>query len=61
MWNGYDARLVDSDGAHKNGIEKVKAIMVGRGVLLDVARHIGVDSLSPGIPAARRPFMLHHC
>ncbi|MBT8005054.1 MAG: cyclase family protein, partial [Rhodospirillales bacterium] len=24
MWNGYDARLVDSDGAQKNGIEKVK-------------------------------------
>ena len=23
MWNGYDARLVDSDGAQKNGIEKL--------------------------------------
>ena len=33
MWNGYDARLVDSDGAQKNGIEKVKAEMAGRGVL----------------------------
>ena len=48
MWNGYDARLVDSNGAHKNGIEKVKAKMVGRGVLLDVARHVGVDSLDDG-------------
>ncbi len=48
MWNGYDARLVDSDGAHKNGIEKVKAKMVGRGVLLDVARYLGVDSLDDG-------------
>lgn len=48
MWNGYDARLVDSDGAHKNGIEKVKAKMVGRGVLLDVARHLSVDSLEDG-------------
>jgi len=48
MWNGYDARLVDSDGAHKNGIEKVKAKMVGRGVLLDVARYLGVDSLEDG-------------
>ena len=28
MWNGYDARLVDSDGAHKNGIENVKDKMV---------------------------------
>ena len=28
MWNGYDARLVDAGGAHKNGIEKVKDKMV---------------------------------
>lgn len=48
MWNGYDARLVDSDGAQKNGIEKTKAKMVGRGVLLDVARYLGVDSLQDG-------------
>jgi kynurenine formamidase len=48
MWNGYDARLVDSGGAHKNGIEKTKDKMVGRGVLLDIARHKGVDSLEDG-------------
>ncbi|MFM0064718.1 cyclase family protein [Paraburkholderia aspalathi] len=48
MWNGYDARLVDSDGAQKNGIEKTKAKMVGRGVLLDVARYLGVHSLRDG-------------
>ncbi len=48
MWNGYDARLVDSNGAQKNGIEKVKDKMVGRGVLLDVARFKGVDSLEDG-------------
>src|SRR6266550_3760644 len=48
MWNGYDARLVDSNGAHKNGIEKTKDKMVGRGVLLDVARHKGVESLEDG-------------
>ena len=48
MWNGYDARLVDAGGAHKNGIEKVKDKMVGRGVLLDVARHKGVESLDDG-------------
>ncbi len=48
MWNGYDARLVDSNGAHKNGIEKAKDKMVGRGVLLDVARHKGVESLEDG-------------
>ncbi len=48
MWNGYDARLVDSDGAQKNGIEKVKDRMFGRGVLLDIARHVGVDFLEDG-------------
>lgn len=48
MWNGYDARLVDANGAHKNGIEKTKDKMVGRGVLLDVARFKGVDSLEDG-------------
>src|ERR1700688_5170235 len=48
MWNGYDARLVDCNGAAKNGIEKVKDKMVGRGVLLDIARHKGVDSLEDG-------------
>ncbi|MEX2451032.1 MAG: cyclase family protein [Rhodospirillales bacterium] len=48
MWNGYDARLVDSNGAQKNGIENVKDRMIGRGVLLDVARHEGVDCLADG-------------
>lgn len=48
MWNGYDAKLVDTNGAQKNGIEKVKHKMFGRGVLLDVARHYGVDSLQDG-------------
>ena len=48
MWNGYDARLVDARGAHKCGIEHVIGKMVGRGVLLDVARHKGVDFLDDG-------------
>jgi kynurenine formamidase len=48
MWNGYDARLVDSNGAQRNGIEKTKDKMVGRGVLLDVARYKNVDSLHDG-------------
>jgi kynurenine formamidase len=38
MYNGFEARQVDSGGVHKLGIEHVKAKMVGRGVLLDVAR-----------------------
>jgi kynurenine formamidase len=49
MWNGYDARLVDANGAHKNGIEHTSDKMVGRGVLLDVARHAGVDFLEDGM------------
>jgi len=32
MWNGYDARLVTGTGAAKNGIEKTRHKMVGRGV-----------------------------
>ena len=48
MWNGYDARLVDTGGAHRNGIHHTKAKMVGRGVLLDVARHHGLPFLDDG-------------
>ena len=48
MWNGYDCREVTSAGAQKCGIEKTKNKMVGRGVLLDVARYKGVESLEDG-------------
>jgi len=48
MWNGYDAALVDSTGAKKNGIEKTRSKMAGRGVLLDVARFKGGDYLADG-------------
>ena len=48
MWNGCDARLVDANGAQKNGIEKTKDRMIGRGVLLDVARHLGRACLEDG-------------
>ncbi|MFY0611483.1 MAG: cyclase family protein [Hyphomicrobiaceae bacterium] len=48
MYNGYDAKEVDARGAHKLGIEHTKDKMVGRGVLLDVARYKGVDSLKDG-------------
>ena len=50
MWNGYPATLVDVQGAKKNGIEHTRDKMVGRGVLLDVARWKGVDSLPDGYP-----------
>src|SRR6476661_4372732 len=48
MYNGYDATLVDARGAKKLGIEHVRDKMVGRGVLLDVARNKGLDSLADG-------------
>ncbi|MCO5119724.1 MAG: cyclase family protein [Burkholderiaceae bacterium] len=48
MWNGYDQTLVDALGAAKNGIEKTKNKLIGRGVLLDIANYKGVDYLEPG-------------
>jgi len=48
MYNGFDATLVDSRGAKKLGIENYRDKMVGRGVLLDIARWKGVDSLDDG-------------
>lgn len=48
MYNGYPATLVDVNGAKKLGIEHTRDKMVGRGVLLDVARWKGVDSLDDG-------------
>ena len=43
MWNGYDCRLVSSLGAERNDISKLRDRVVGRAVLLDVARHLGVE------------------
>lgn len=48
MYNGLDAKLVDGGGVQELGIEHTRAKMVGRGVLLDVARHRGVDWLADG-------------
>ena len=50
MYNGYDMREVMSWGARKCGIEKTKGKAAGRGVLLDMARHKGVDFLEDGTP-----------
>ncbi len=43
MWNGYDCRNVTSAGAQKCGIENTREKMVGRGVLLDIPRLLGMD------------------
>jgi len=48
MWNGYDCRNVTSAGAQKAGIEKTREKMVGRGVLLDVARALRKKWLPDG-------------
>ena len=46
MYNGYDATLVGARGAKKLGIEHVRDKMVGRGVLLDIARLKGLRLLA---------------
>ena len=48
MWNGYDCREVSSFGAAKAGIHHTKEKMVGRGVLLDIARHLQMECLPDG-------------
>ena len=48
MYNGHDAREVDSNGLGKLGIEHTKNKMVGRGVLLDIPRFKGMNWLPDG-------------
>lgn len=49
-WNGYGPETVTSRGALRNGIDKVAGRFYGRGVLLDLPRHHGVDMLDPSTP-----------
>lgn len=48
MYNSRSAELSSSKGSTKNGIHVGLTKYVTRGVLLDVARHVGVESLEPG-------------
>ncbi|MCI0768922.1 MAG: cyclase family protein [Chloroflexi bacterium] len=49
LYNGYPASSVTSAGASKDSIDKIdKKGVASRGVLLDVARHHGVDHLPAG-------------
>jgi kynurenine formamidase len=48
MYNGHHASAVDSNGLSKLGIEHARDKLVGRGVLLDIARYKGVDALKDG-------------
>jgi kynurenine formamidase len=47
MYNGFPASSIDAQGAGKCGIHLLTTV-VSRGVLLDVARALGVDVLTPG-------------
>jgi len=48
LYNGYSAAEVSSSGAKRNGVDKARSKIVGRGVLLDMARARGVSWLEPG-------------
>jgi kynurenine formamidase len=48
IYNGYDADRVSSKGALSNGVTNAADGMVGRGVLLDLPRAMGVPWLEPG-------------
>lgn len=49
LYNGFWSGLVSSAmGARRLGVHKVADGICGRGVLLDLARHAGVDRLAPG-------------
>jgi kynurenine formamidase len=48
IYNGYSADQVSSKGAMKGAVTAAANSMIGRGVLLDVARARGVDWLEPG-------------
>ena len=62
MYNGHHASAVDCNGLSKLGIEHARDKLVGRGVLLDIARYKGVDALgmakalptTTSMPAPRR-------
>jgi kynurenine formamidase len=49
IYNGYPASSIDDQGAGRCGIHLLGTV-VGRGVLLDVARALSLDVLSPGYP-----------
>jgi kynurenine formamidase len=48
IYNGASAEEVDQTGTPHSDIDAVHDDLVGRGVLLDLARHLGVDELEPG-------------
>ena len=53
-YNGYDAKLIDAKGLNVLGIEHSKNKMIGRGVLLDIARYRGVKWMADGESISQR-------
>lgn len=53
MYNDRDCRLVDVNGAARNGIQKVTGRVATRGVLLDIAAHKNEHCLSLDYPITR--------
>ncbi|HEY1572486.1 MAG TPA: cyclase family protein [Pseudonocardiaceae bacterium] len=53
IYNGYGADEVSSKGALRNGVTNAAGGMVGRGVLLDLPRTLGVPWLEPGTAIGR--------
>ncbi len=49
LYNGVPASTIDETGSHEHGIERYGPI-VSRGILLDVARALGVDRLEENHP-----------
>lgn len=58
MYNGYPCELVTSRGAQRNAITAAREGVVGRGVLLDVARTLGEDWLEAGMPIGQRELQM---
>jgi kynurenine formamidase len=50
LYNGFPTEAVTAHGATKLGIDKLRAGIVTRGVLLDIPALRGVDALEPGEP-----------
>jgi len=48
MYNGYSQDIVTENGAANTSIVNFKNGIITRGVLMDMARHKGVDFLEPG-------------
>jgi kynurenine formamidase len=48
LYNGVPASAISAAGAARNSIDKIATGVAGRGVLLDVGRHRGVDWLEAG-------------